>query len=175
MGNIGKIIAAPGLLTARYAEAMLKDVTPANFARLAAPGGKPVQSNHACWVFGHLATYHAAMMDLLGKPQGVAANPAGFEDLFKNKTECRDDPAGTIYPSMEKVTGHFFAGQKAVIAAAQEAQDELLLAANPMEGRMREMFPQKGMMLAFLLAGHPMSHLGQVSAWRRMMGLPSAM
>jgi hypothetical protein len=29
--------------------------------------------------------------------------------------------------------------------------------------------------VTFIIGGHQMSHLGQASAWRRFMGLPSAM
>lgn len=176
MGNIGKMIATAGEMSIRYGEAMLKDVKPDMFGRLA-PGkdGKPVQSNHPAWVYGHLANYSSRVMDLLGKPQGVTAKPAGWDDLFKNGTPCLDDPTGTRYPAMESLTSHYLNGYKAAIAALAEAPDDLLVGPNPMEGRMRELFPTVGSVLGFLLIGHPMSHLGQVSAWRRFMGLSSAM
>lgn len=175
MGNIGKTIAAPGALTLRYSEAMLKDVRADQFARLATPGGKPVQSNHPCWVFGHCGLYWPRVLEICGKPAGSIVNPAGWDALFKNGTECKDDPSGTVYPPMERVTKHYFDGLKAALAAASEAEDSVLMEANPAEGRMKEMFPTRGGMAAFLLAAHPMSHMGQVSAWRRMMGLGSAM
>ena len=45
---------------------------------------------------------------------------------------------------------------------------------NPAEGRMKELFPTIGAVSAFLLSGHQMSHFGQISAWRRFVGLGSA-
>jgi hypothetical protein len=40
---------------------------------------------------------------------------------------------------------------------------------------MKEMFPHKGGLITFLCIGHMQMHLGQISAWRRIMGLGSAM
>jgi hypothetical protein len=40
--------------------------------------------------------------------------------------------------------------------------------------RSREMFPTLGAVVAFYLGGHVMNHLGQLSAWRRCLGLPPA-
>lgn len=173
---IGKQIAAAGQFSVGFGEAMLKGVKPEQFARLAVgKDGKPVQSNHPAWVMGHLAMYSSRCMDLLGLPQGVTAKPAGWDELFKNGTECKDDPTGKIYPPMDAVTKHFLEGYKAVLAALPNVPDEVLNRPNPGEGRMKEMLPTVGGVVCFLVTGHPMSHLGQVSAWRRFMGLGSAM
>jgi hypothetical protein len=43
-----------------------------------------------------------------------------------------------------------------------------------MEGRMKELFPTVGAAVNFLVVGHTQSHLGQISVWRRLMGLGSA-
>jgi hypothetical protein len=177
MSNMmGKAIAAAGQFSVTYGEAMLKGVKPEQFARLAVgKDGKPVQSNHPAWAMGHLAMYSSRCMDLMGLPQGVTAKPAGWEELFKNGTECKDDPSGTIYPPMEQISKHFLDGYRAVLAALPSVPDEVLNRPNPMEGRMKELLPTVGACVAFLMTGHPMSHLGQVSAWRRFMGLGSAM
>lgn len=173
---IGKQIAAAGQLTVAYGEAMLKGVQPEQFARLAiGKDGQPVQSNHAAWAMGHLTMYSSRCMDLLGLPQGVTAKPAGWEELFKNGTECKDDPSGKIYPPMGAVSKHFVEGYKAVLAALPSVPDEVFARPNPAEGRMKELLPTVGAVVSFLMTGHAMSHLGQVSAWRRFMGLGSAM
>jgi hypothetical protein len=44
-----------------------------------------------------------------------------------------------------------------------------------MEGRIKEIFPFVGLAINFMLNNHNMMHVGQVSAWRRAMGLPSVM
>lgn len=177
MSLIGKTIVHAGRLSLYYGEQMLKDVRPDSFARLAVgSGGARVLSNHPAWVYGHLALYWSRCFDFMGLPcpEGVAA-PAGFEPLFKNGVECKDDPQGVIYPAMEIVVAAFQRGGKAVLAALPEADDEALQRPNPAEGRFKELFPTCGSALVFLTGGHPMSHLGQVSAWRRFSGLGSAM
>lgn len=174
MNRIGPIVAAPGELSLMYAERLLTGVSAKQFARLAQPGGVVVQSNHPAFVFGHLALYPPKIMANLNQPAGDAVCPAGYEALFRAGTECRDDPDGTIYPSMDELKSRFFAGYRAAIRAVREAPDESFLGPNPAEGRMREMFPMIGSALNFYLSGHVQNHLGQISAWRRAIGLPAA-
>lgn len=174
MGHIADAIVGGGKLAMGYAESLLKGVDAQHFARLAAPAGVAVKSNHPAWVYGHLAVYPGRCLELCSLPNTIAT-PAGFEDLFKNGTPCLDDPAGTIYPRMDVIVKAYFDGYKAVIAAASSASDEALSKPNPAEGRFKELFPTTGGAVAFLLGGHQMIHFGQISAWRRMMGLPSAM
>lgn len=174
MGNIGKTIAMAGQFSVIYGESMLKDVTPAMFARQPHVNGKHIVCNHPAWVYGHLGIYSSRCMELMGKPLGPTAKPAGFEDLFKNGTECKDDPAGSIYPKMEQITSLYLSGYKAVLATLPEVADEVFLRENPGTGRIKELCPTIGGVVAFLMTGHPMSHLGQVSTWRRCMGLGSA-
>lgn len=174
MGQLGQLIASSASLTPLYAERLLNGVTPDRFARFAAPGGVIVKSNHPAFVFGHLALYPARVLERLGKPAGVAAYPQNYDALFKNGVDCVDDPQGRIYPPMAELTKFFFDAHKHALAAVADADDALLLGANPAEGRMRELFPTLGAMLGFYLNGHAQQHLGQMSAWRRMMGLPPA-
>lgn len=174
MGQFNKTIDAVANMSIGYTEALLKDVTQADFARFAAPGGTPVASNHPAFVIGHLSIYPARIMDFLGRPRGVTERPAGYEDLFKAGAICQDDPAGTIYPGMETLTAYYFNAHKAVLAAIAEAPEELFTKPNPAGGRMTERLPTIGDAVIFLLGSHQMSHLGQFSAWRRMKGLPSA-
>lgn len=173
--TIGPTIIAPAGLTRMYGELMLKDVPAEKAARFATPGGAQVVSNHPVFVFGHLALYNRRMLALINQPEGVAAVPAEWDALFKAGVECKDDATGTLYPKLDVVTKSYFTGLDAVIAAVKNTDDAVLMDANPAEGRMKELFPLRGQAIAFMLAGHPMSHFGQVSAWRRMIGLPSAM
>lgn len=175
MGQIGRTIAPAGNLTLMFAENMLKGVTPDMFARLAiGKDGKPVQSNHPAWVFGHLASYAGRALEMLGHPDAAKYKNPAIEAVCKNGTPCLDDPSGSVYPGMEVLTKAYFDGYRAVLAALPEADDQTLLKPNPAEGRMKDLFPTVGAMQSFFVAAHPMSHLGQVSAWRRFMGLGSA-
>jgi hypothetical protein len=98
-----------------------------------------------------------------------------FEELFAAGKACVDDADGTRYPQMDAVMAHFNNGFEAAVAAVTKATDAELAKQNPTEGRSRDLFPTAGDAINFYLNGHMMSHFGQVSAWRRMVGLGSAM
>lgn len=174
MGHIGKVIAPSGQLALSLGESLLKGVTPAMFARLAVgKDGKPVQSNHPAWVYGHLASYCSRTLDMLGHPDAPKFKNPALEAACKNGTPCLDDPSGKTYPAMEAVTRAYLDGYRLALSALAEADDATLLRPNPAEGRMKDLLPTTGAMVSFLVAAHPMNHLGQVSAWRRFMGLGS--
>lgn len=173
---VSKAIVPMGQLSMRYGHGLLKDISASSFARLATGnGGERIKSNHPAWVYGHLAVYPSRMLELIGHADSAKLHDERFKTLFKDGTECLDDAAGTIYPPMAEIVERWDAGHKAVLAAVSETPDEVFARQNPTEGRAREMLPTVGAVVGFLLSGHPMSHLGQASAWRRFMGMPSAM
>lgn len=174
MGTIGTILAQSAGLTVLSAERLMNGITPQTFARFARPGGVELRSNHPAFILGHLSLYPVRVVTLVGRPTGDVTPPAGYEALFKNGVECRDDPGGTIYPAMQELRDFFVQSYRAAIGAVAEADDALLTAANPAEGRMKELFPSVGAVLNFYIGGHAHAHLGQLSAWRRAQGLPPA-
>lgn len=174
MAGIGSIIASSATLTPLYAERLIAGIKPETAASFARPGGVLINSNHPAFVFGHLNLYASRVFSLLGKPAGPAQYPAEWEGLFKGGVECSDDPSGSKYPKFDELTSFFMGAYRAAIDAIREGRDEQFLAPNPAEGRMKELFPSVGAAIAFYVGGHPQSHFGQVSAWRRMMGLPAA-
>ena len=160
----------PAARTSRgLGEALLKGIKPADFAR----EPKGVHTNHPAWVFGHLSIYPDWMLGMIGKPE-LAKPRDGFDKLFANPTESKDDPTGNIYPPMETITAHYFERMDAIIKAIAETDDAVFAQPNPSEA-MKDRFPTVGAMVNFMLGSHCMMHLGQVSAWRRIMGLGSAM
>lgn len=174
MGKVGEMIASGSTRTADYAARLVKDIAARDFSRYARPGGVLVKSNHPAFVIGHLAVYPCKVMDALGLPRGATEMPASYDALFKATAECVDDPECRIYPPMEELTKRYFEGNQAALAAIRETVDEKLIGPNPVEGRMRELFPQLGAMLIFYMGPHAHGHLGQLSAWRRAMGMPAA-
>lgn len=170
----GPVLATPGALAARYAEGLLKDVRADQFARLPVMDGKTIQTNHPAWVYGHCCIYFARVTTLCGGTPKASITPAHYEALFKDGTVCRDDAAGSIYPAMAEIVEHFRTGHKEASEALRAASDATLLAPNMKDGKVSEMLPTLGSVANFLLSAHCMTHLGQVSAWRRMMGLGSA-
>ncbi len=157
------------------AEALLSGVPDEQFARFASPGGQTIEANHPAFVYGHLSIYPARILKAAGA-DASAVEPSGrFLELFENGVVCRDDPSGTIYPSRAEILDLFTSGHRAAIDCIAGLSDEQLKASHGIEGRMGEMFPTVGHVASFLLGSHTMMHLGQVSTWRRAIGLGSAM
>ncbi|MCC6661615.1 MAG: DinB family protein [Phycisphaerales bacterium] len=173
MGHTANMIVSGLRMSVRMAEMQLKEVKPEQFARKVSIGGRVIDSNHPAFVYGHLSTYPFGAGQAAGFV--VPPVPAGFADLFPAGKECRDDPERTIYPAMDVITKYFFEAHRAAEAGLVALSDEKLAGPNPREGRMKEMFPTLGGLLMFYLTSHPMLHLGQVSAWRRGMGLGPVM
>ena len=104
----------------------------------------------------------------------VSRGPEGFDAVFSKDAKCVDDPNGTVYPAMTAVTQAYFDGYKAALPVLRSLPDDAFQAVNPLGGRMTDLFPTLGSLHAFYCGGHMMMHLGQVSAWRRMMNLGAA-
>jgi hypothetical protein len=161
-------------LSVGYAERLLSGVTAEQFSRFARPGGQIVESNHAAFIYGHLSTYGPRIVTQLGSDASNLAVPDNFNTLFSKEAKCIDDPDGTIYPPMAEITKAFFDGYRAAMEVLRAVSDESLQQPNPATGRMAELFPTLGSVQNFYTGGHMMMHLGQMSAWRRMMGLGAA-
>ncbi|MBL9032519.1 MAG: DinB family protein [Phycisphaerae bacterium] len=175
MGEWSAAIARQGRISLGLADLMLKGIQPATFAGKPTIAGTTIDTNHPAFVFGHLSLYPNGGLAMLRLDPGKAPKPAGFDDLVAAGKECRDDPAGTIYPGMETIVGAFRSNAAALLDALPAVDDGLLREPNPREGRLREMCPTIGEAISFLTSAHVMMHLGQVSAWRRCFGLGSAM
>lgn len=173
MGQYAQLIATAGKLTRGYAERLLVGVTPQQFARKPVANGKPVDTNHPAWVYGHLALYPARIAAMAGMDASRFAVPSNFEDLFKDGTESKDDAAGALYPAMELITAAFFRTHDALFESLGGIDDAVLLAPTTDE-KARQRFPQVGGRLLFMCNNHVAMHLGQISTWRRCMGLPRA-
>lgn len=172
--SLGNTIADSLVLTLDYARRLRSGLTPERFARLAAPGGQTVDSNHPAFVFGHLSLYPARIIDQLGGDAAAIRPPERFVEVFSKDARCVDDSDGTIYPAMDEILQVFDHGYQQVLEALRACDDGLLQQRCPLEGRMAELFPTLGSLQNFYVGGHAMMHLGQLSAWRRMEALPAA-
>jgi hypothetical protein len=174
MGQYGSMIADAASVGLRYAQRLLTNIPESRFARLAAPGGETIQSNHPAFVIGHLCLYPVKIMQLLGRDTSQVLPPAGYEALFSKDATCQDDVAGDRYPPAEELVQFFESSYDAALNALRSASDEQLAAENPLDTPMKQVCPTLGSMLTFYVTGHVTTHLGQLSTWRRMEGLPAA-
>ena len=174
--STGSTIATIGRLSLSFGETLLTDIKPDRFARL--PEGQVglIPTNHPAWAYGHLGLYGSAVCSMLGEDEAAKelAAPEDWDPLFKAGATCQDDPEGSLYPDMKAITEQFIRSMNGMLACAERADDAVFLQTTPIE-RMRERFPTIGVAVTFMAGSHAMLHLGQVSAWRRIEGLGSAM
>ena len=169
MGILATTLIPPARMALGYSDMLLKDVRGEDFARMP----KGVVTNSPAFCYGHLAIYPDRFLELLGRGD-VARSDASYLEHFAAGKECKDDPTGTIYPPMEAIVARFRQRHEAALAILAETTDEELMKPNPNEqGRAR--LPTMGAVAAFYFGAHIMMHMGQVSAWRRVMGLSAAM
>ncbi|MGD9689308.1 MAG: DinB family protein [Phycisphaerales bacterium] len=155
------------------ARRLLTGIEPRRFARLPVVGGVTVNTNHPAFIYGHLSLYPAIILDLCGLDARPAGVPDGFEPRFQRDSACVDDPGGAVYPSMDVITSAFFSGYGHLLAALPGVTLEVLDRPTR-HARLAATFPTVGFATTFLMGNHVATHLGQVSAWRRCMGLGRA-
>lgn len=150
-----------------YADLLVKDIPPDQFAHSPHP-----TLNHPAFNIGHLSLYPNRVLTLLGMQERVVEKP-GFPELFKAGVKCVEQDGR--YPAKDEIVAYFQERHRALADALPEVEEDVLRRPNPAEGRFRDMFPTAGAVATFMSTAHLMSHLGQVSAWRRVMRLPPVM
>jgi hypothetical protein len=150
-----------------YAELLVKDIPADKFAHMPHP-----TMNHPAFNIGHLSLYPNRLFTIIGQPEKVVEK-TGYKELFAAGVPCVEQDGR--YPHKDELVSCFMDRYRAASEAIAKLPDDVLRSENPMEGRLKEMLPQLGMAVNFLLNNHIMAHLGQISAWRRALGLPSVM
>jgi hypothetical protein len=144
----------------RYAQALLADIPDARLAEQPAAG-----MNHPAWVIGHLANTYDFMgsffdLDAACEPQWKALFAGGTQPVTQ-----RD-----VYPDKATLLDALQSGHKRVAQAFTEASEETFSAPLTID-RLKDRFPTVDKMVTFGLTMHEGLHLGQVSAWRRLLGM----
>jgi len=158
-----------------YAKALVADLAEGQCTE---PGG-PGLENHPAWTVGHLVTGS----DLLAEDLGLGRDlPIGWRELFERRgpgDPRRPDPEAAAYPPMPELLAELERQHLRVEGAwraklAEEGQGGPGLAV-PLEWRFGDILPTLGDAALFMAVGHEAMHLGQLAAWRRARGLPSAL
>jgi hypothetical protein len=146
----------------KYCHMLTADIADERMAEQPQPG-----VNHPAWILGHLAYSADGMTGRLG---GEKVLPVEWTDLFKpgsTPTANRGD-----YPAkadLIKAIEESFARTRELVCCSSE---ETLAVPTP-NPRMQEMLPTLRESAAFILTGHFGVHLGQLSMWRRLVGMPA--
>lgn len=160
-------VLGPARRTLDFAQLVTKDIPADTFAHMPHP-----TMNHPAFCLGHLSLYPNRLFTLIGQPNKIIEKK-GWEDLFKMGVACVEQDGR--YPHKDEIVAGYVERYSAIIKTLETTNEDIYARENPMEGRMKEIFPYVGLAINFMLNNHPMMHLGQVSAWRRAMGLPSVM
>lgn len=145
-----------------YARRLIADLGDSRMA--ACPDG--VAMNHAAWVIGHLAFAHQVYARILG---GAADAPAGWGSLFGGKSIPA--PAAGQYPPKADLLRALERGHE-VLTRLVRGKPASYWAQPPTDEKYRRRFATMGDALVHMLVNHEAVHLGQLSAWRRVQGLP---
>ena len=129
-------------------------------------------ANHPAFIYAHLAIYPNRVFAMLGREELALEGPVDPE-LVGSGSIC--EPDGSIYPSKAEILPYFTERYEAAAALLETLQTEDLAVENPIEGGFREKFPTLGSAVSFMMNNHIMMHAGQVSTWRRAIGLGSLM
>lgn len=150
-----------------YGNLLVADIPAGQFTTMPHP-----KMNHPAFILGHVTLTANGALEMLGRPE-KAVTPDGYPALFEMGAECKAE-AG-LYPSKDDLVGLYVQQHEAALEALRQAPDDLFQRENPASGRFKEMFPTVGGALNFLVNCHHMSHLGQISFWRRAVGLDSVL
>lgn len=124
-------------------------------------------ANTPAWLLGHLAISADYGLQLVGRPTHCSA-------AWHKQFAPGSLPSALKAPGLKKFelmdtleAGHARVNEAAAVTTLEQMAESHGLAF------LRDSLPTKGDVMAHLLTTHEACHLGQLSAWRRQMGLPS--
>ncbi|SFH60417.1 DinB family protein [Planctomicrobium piriforme] len=144
-----------------YTDGLVRDVADERFTEQPLP-----KVNHPAWILGHLAYAGDGCVGLLGGDKTLSPE---WLELFKGGTSLTD--VRSNYPSKDELLASLRKRYETAQALAERITPEQAMAPNG-HARLKESMPQVQDLASFLLTGHFAVHLGQLSMWRRMIGLP---
>ena len=148
-----------------YGQKLVADLSQDQMITQPAPAGE-APSNHPSWVLSHLNVY----MPLLT----LAVEGKSFDDPKEHKFGMKSKPESdaSIYDTKDKLIGDFVTFHENLISKLESADASVLETPVALK-RWQAIMPTVGVLLPYLLCNHENLHLGQISAWRRIQGLPS--
>ncbi|MFO0950957.1 MAG: DinB family protein [Isosphaeraceae bacterium] len=142
---------------------ILADIDADRFCVQPAPG-----LNHPAWILGHLAVVSDGTIRLLGESRVL---PREWGKLFGPGTNPSTDPA--LYPSKDELVAAWTTAHERMETAAAKATAELLAEPHGVDfANLKVTLPTKGDLVTHVMTSHEGFHLGQLSTWRRLAGMP---
>jgi uncharacterized damage-inducible protein DinB len=148
-----------------YAQKLVADLDE-NQMTLQPASDPDAPSNHPAWILSHLNVYVPIVSAIIDGES--FEDPKGHQFGMNSKPET--DPA--IYAPKAELIGEYVASHQQVIKQLEQADDSVL--GHPTKlARWESVMPTAAMALPYLMLNHENGHLGQLSAWRRIQGMPS--
>lgn len=148
-----------------YGPKLVADLSDEQMALQPAPEGK-LPANHPAWVFSHLNVYIPIIASIIKNETFEDPKPHPFGMLSKPESDR------SIYASKDQLMDEFIRGHEEVAQLLAEADDSIF--ENQIQlPRWQEIMPTAAVALPYLMFNHENGHFGQVSAWRRIQGMPS--
>lgn len=147
-----------------YGERLLSDLSNEQMTMQPA-GDRELPTNHPAWTFSHMNIYLPVIQAVIkGEP---------FEDTkghrFGQESQPQSDPS--LYATRDEILQEWVNGHEQVCELLSNSTDAVFEQPIELE-RWREIMPNAGILLPYLMLNHENQHLGQISTWRRVMGLP---
>lgn len=128
-------------------------------------GHQPIAKiNTPAWITGHLAIASDFGLKCLGMPP---AFPADWHQQFGPGS----DPAAVTITDKELLIREFIVGHERFLEHLPRANADSMAGLHGIPMEILNDIPQVGDLVAHLLTSHEWFHLGQLSTWRRIMGL----
>ncbi len=149
----------------QYGPKLVADLTADQMVAQPAPADKS-PANHPAWVFSHLNVYLPVMQALIKGENFTDPKEHAFGMLSKPELD-----AG-IYPDKDELIATFVRGHAEVAELLGNASNAVFDQPVHLE-RWAAVFQTVGVALPYLMLNHENQHFGQISAWRRIQGMPS--
>jgi hypothetical protein len=145
-----------------YARRLVEGLTPDQFLAQPVPGRT---LNHPAWILSHLNLYAPLAAAMLRRRpfDDPATHP------FGPTSAPLPDPAAYLPPA--DLVAQYRALHDDARLALESADHAVFAEPTPLP-RWRGLHPTVGDMIVTLMVKHESGHLGQLSAWRRALGLP---
>ena len=153
----------------KYAHQLVDDVDDEMMTFSPGPG----LENHPAFTLGHLISAAALTSKYLGGPYNFDPE---WEELFRRKgpgDPRRPSPEVERYPSRSVLLNELTAQHKLVVSLLKDLDESRW--EEVAKWRFDSYMPTLGGVLHFMCVTHEAMHLSQLAAWRRAVGLPSAL
>ena len=148
-----------------YGPKLVADLDEAQMTMHPAPSDS-APSNHPAWIFSHLNVYLPVIAAIIKNEPFDDPKEHRFGMLSKPEADA------SIYASKDELISTFLAGHDEVANLLQSSDDSIFSQSVQLP-RWAEVMPMASVALPYLMFNHENQHLGQLSAWRRIQGLPS--